>query len=844
MPLLYRIEFRESLLAVRIEEQGSRRILYRDTLKALAKEEDREALSFLTKLHLRSPNASRSADTISFQQIELPPEQTLEALRLLSKTGKLYYKNDLLRCEGPAKIYWKGEKHSEKACTLEAVLQWQMKEVPLKECEKAFPSWCLLSGVIFPIENKVPWRWVEMFVRGPLLLEGVQKKRFLEEDPPILWKALPPETPFEVFPQLVLSDPTGCFSNLWMNYGEAGRVAFEDLAPSVGGKPRLKQSESSWEKDLLEAGYQRKIVGQSRYYCPGDKVLQTLSFLLELGWTLFDPRGRRILRQTAIEWDLREERGALAVRGNVAFQEKSAPLKKAVQTRGLFLEIDGSSVGLVDRKGFEVLEGEWEGETLLAKKASLPALAPLLEEGKVQWEEGLKRMAEGFRQGASLETSPPGEGFRGHLLPYQQKGVDWLSFLERWGFSALLADEMGLGKTVQVLAFFSRLGTNLPILVIAPSSLLYNWRSELERFLPGFKVSLYAGADRIGRFEGIVITSYAILRLDEEILAATQFGAIVLDESNAIKTSGTQTARAACRLKGRFKIALSGTPIENRPEELWSQFRFLMPELFGELSDFQAAGFQSHRRKIKPFLLRRRKQEVEIELPEKIEQIAWVEMSEEQTQVYQTYLSASRSNLLKTGQSPNRMQILEAILRLRQICADPRLVGSEVAGEKIELLLQDIDEAPGRKVLIYSQFTAMLQLIGKALRERGREYLYLDGSTALHERAERVRKFQEEEEPSLFLLSLKAGGVGLNLTAAESVILFDPWWNDAIERQAIDRAHRIGQKKTVIAKRYLAPGSIEEKMLRLKEEKKAMLEQLLDQEAASWTEEDLLHLLS
>jgi hypothetical protein len=754
MPLVYYVEFREQGLDVRIEEEGRRRILYLDTLKALAKAEDRDALSFLTKIHLRSPNVSRSSD-VSFQQIAVSREESSEALRLLAKTGRIHYKNA-------------------------------------------------------PPQRK-------------------------------------DDTPLAVFPQLDLTDGTGCFGNLWMEYPGVGRVAFDDLAPTIAKRKRLKKEEENWEKDLLEAGFSRKVVENSRYYCPGDKVRETLFFLLDLGWKLFDAKGRAILRQKTCEWSCKEEGNRIAVRGRVHFQEGSACLSAASQARGLLVELGENQVGLLDRKSFEI-EGEWDGETLIVSRRALGAVAAVMEKGRVDWEDNLRRLAEGLKPEGQLEPAPPGEGFRGELLPYQQKGVDWLAFLHRWGLSGLLADEMGLGKTVQVLAFFSRLRTNLPILVVVPSSLLYHWRSEIGRFLPAAEVYVHAGPDRSAEVihcKGFVITSYALLRWDEELLSTVAFEAVVLDEANAIKTAATQTAQAAYRMNGLFKIALTGTPMENRPEELWSQFRFLMPDLFGGRADFQAAGFEAVRRKMRPFLLRRKKADVEIELPDKIEQIAWVEMSDEQSQVYDSYRAGLKGGLLKQiekdGAQAHRMQILEAILRLRQICCDPRLIGSPVPGTKLELLLQDLD---GRKVLIFSQFTSMLQLIGKALREEGRDYLYLDGSVGSEERAERVKKFQEDPETSLFLLSLKAGGVGLNLTAADYVLLFDPWWNEAVENQAIDRAHRIGQKRTVIAKRYLVPNSIEEKMLRLKEEKRAVAEQLLEGESFSWTEEDLLHLLS
>lgn len=838
--LLYKVEFLSQKMTVHLEERGTRRILYLDTLKTLAKEDDKLALAFLTKIHLRSPNVSRSIDTVSFQQIEVPLDLSLEALKLLSMTNRLYYKKLCLQSDWKtiAKMYWKGEEGSS---AFLAVIQWKGQEIPLEECDKVDRNWCIWKGSLFQVATEVSWKWIEPFLQGKVVLQGAQKKRFLDEDPPILWKAAPPAKVLEVFPELVLSDATGCFANLWMDYPGHGRILFEDVSMLIQGMPRLKNSEEGWEKDLLESGFSRKVVGTSRYYCAGDKVLETLRFLMDLGWIIKNREGKRMLRQTSCSWEIREEGGKVAVHGKVLFQEEEVSLKSAMQTRGLWVELNGNSIGLLDRKKFALLDGKWDGETLLTKKISLGALSSTMEGDPVKWEDELRKMAEGLKEGALMEASPPGASFQGQLLPYQQKGVDWLSFLQKWGFSGLLADEMGLGKTVQILAFFSCIRTNLPILVVAPSSLTFQWKAEIHRFLGSVPVYIHAGPNRmknLSAVKGIIITSYAILRQDEELLSSLEFEVIVLDESNAIKTAATQTALAACKLKSRFKIALTGTPIENRPEELSSQFKFLMP-------DFHAPSIQALRKQIRPFVLRRKKKDVEIELPEKIEQIVWVEMHEDQADLYQSYLSEVRGDLLpkieKEGLASHRMEILEKILRLRQICADPRLVGSDIAGSKLDLLMNDFQD---RKVLIYSQFTSMLQLIGKSLTERGQDFLYLDGSTSSEKRQSQVKEFQEDPNASIFLLSLKAGGVGLNLTAADYVLLFDPWWNEAVEMQAIDRAHRIGQKKTVIAKRYLVPNSIEEKMLRLKEKKRGIAELLLDGEAFSWTEEDLLHLLT
>ena len=681
MALNYKIERKGRALIVRIEEQGSRRILYLDTLRAIAKESDREALAFLVKIHLQS---NRNLDTISFQRIEVPPTHVKEAIELMRKTGRL------------------------------------IGDVPV---------------AVLP--------------------------------------------PLEVKPLLILKDTSGCFANLWMDY-QVGQVQFDDFAPTIDGRSRLKKEEATFEKDLLEAGYIRKMVGDTQYYCPSEKVKECLELLLAVGWQIQDVRKNPITAQI----EVREENGKVVLRGPI---------------RGLF-----------DQK--IQMCGVWEGESLRLKKSQIGAIIPLLSNTEVKWEANLLRLAEGLNSGLGVEKAPPSPEFKGKLLDYQQKGVDWLQFLYDWGFSALLADEMGLGKTVQVLAFLSRLGTNLLVLIVAPTTLLFNWRSEISKFLP--------------HYTNFILISYTNLRLNEKQYSEMDFEAIILDESNAIKTATTQTARAACKLKGRIKICLSGTPMENRPDEIWSQFHFLMPDLIERNID-------TLKQQIRPFILRRRKEEVQLDLPEKIEQISWIEMSDAQRDVYESY----RKGISLDGAT--KMEVLEAILRLRQICCDPRLVGSDVVGAKIEQLISDVKEAidQNRKVLVYSQFTSMLQII----REEFKDALYLDGSVSPDKRGEQVRLFQEDPNCPLFLLSLKAGGVGLNLTAADYVFLFDPWWNDAVERQAIDRAHRIGQKKTVFAKRYLTVGTIEEKILQLKTQKQQTADQLLDLEGFS--HDDLLLLL-
>ena len=389
---------------------------------------------------------------------------------------------------------------------------------------------------------------------GPKRFDDVQRKKFLREDLPIIRKEE------VVIPELMLTDNTGCFAVL--RKGNDG--------------------------DLIDAGYVRKIVGDSHYYCPGDKVKETLDLLLSCGWKVFLKSGKQLIKQTSVTFDVGEENGKIAITGKVAFGNITTTLKSIMH--GSFVDLNADTVGLISREKFSAIDGEWEGDKLLIKKHVISTLPHLFQGNVVNWQANLQEMINGF-----TGVIPHVEvHIQGKLLPYQQKGVDWLVFLKKWGFSGLLADEMGLGKTVQVLAFFSHLRTNLPLLVIAPSSLLYQWKQEIERFLPTYSVYVHEGSSRktdLSNIQGIVITSYAVLRQDTDIFSSILFEVIVLDEANAIKTAGTITAKAACRLRGNFRISLTGTPMENRFEELLSQFRFLMPDFCF-----------SHSKQIKPFL--------------------------------------------------------------------------------------------------------------------------------------------------------------------------------------------------------------------------------------------------
>jgi SNF2 family DNA or RNA helicase len=358
----------------------------------------------------------------------------------------------------------------------------------------------------------------------------------------------------------------------------------------------------------------------------------------------------------------------------------------------------------------------------------------------------------------------------------------------------------------------------------------------------------------------IILTSYALLRQDAFLLQSLSYECVVLDEAQCIKNDKSQTAQSSFLLRSKLRLAITGTPIENKWEELWSLFYFLDPELLGKRKDFVAAQgderqWAEMKKCIRPFILRRRKDQIAHQLPPKYEQLIWVDMQQAQRTLYEEWRAKHRGDLLKKiereGAATHRVEILEAILRLRQICCHPHLVVPTLEGDllelsaKLERLITDLDSVvqEGHKVLVYSQFTQMLRLIEKQVQQRGWSYVYLDGSS--QDRESLVQRFQEDPQTPLFLMSLKAGGVGLNLTAADYVFLFDPWWNEAVEAQAIDRAHRFGRKTEVIARRYITASSIEEKMMNLKQHKSSLSRQLFDFDSSGpLTLDDLYDLLS
>lgn len=442
------------------------------------------------------------------------------------------------------------------------------------------------------------------------------------------------------------------------------------------------------------------------------------------------------------------------------------------------------------------------------------------------------------------------------LRNYQKYGASWLSFLGNNGLGGILADDMGLGKTLQALAFLRTQPG--PALVVCPSSLVFNWQREVEKFTPERKVLVIEGSQRARSFAEIpkadlVITSYPLLRRDAERYRQFEFSTVILDEAQHIKNPDTQNAQAAGMLRAARKFILTGTPVENSVRDVWSLMNFVMPGYLGERDDFRERyeiPIARHgdketlarlSKRLRPFLLRRRKQEVATDLPQKLENVAYCELTEAQKQVYSALLQGARTQIDEASSQKNQgraqMLMLTALLRLRQAACDLRLLNKEDAENaavradsgKVELFNELLQEAidGGHRVLVFSQFVSMLSLLRKELERQGVNYCYLDGQT--RDRLQEVDRFQNGDAP-VFLISLKAGGVGLNLTAADTVIHFDPWWNPAVEAQATDRAHRIGQKNVVTAYKLIARGTVEEKILNLQRKKREIIDATIENE--------------
>jgi superfamily II DNA or RNA helicase len=615
---------------------------------------------------------------------------------------------------------------------------------------------------------------------------------------------------------------------------------------------------------------------------PRNRLDASVPQLAAAGWVV-EVAGRRYRPAGSVAWNVTSGIDWFELSGTVDFGGVAAGIPELLEVlaRGerSVLLADGS-VGILP----DDLAAQFEPMAVLAQKhdgklrygriqvALLDAL--LAGQPSAHVDEAFERIRDELADGQRPDAEDEPEGFAGTLRHYQREGLGWLSFLERLGLGGCLADDMGLGKTVQVLALLVRRQricaeagiAHRPTLVVVPKSLIFNWIEEARKFAPQLRVLNFTGNARTDATPAVtdhdlVLTTYGTLRRDVVRHRDTEFDYVILDEAQSIKNAASQAAKACRLLKARHRLAVTGTPVENHIGELWSIFEFLNPGQLGSagrLRKFLTGGrgnaAEIVARAVRPYLLRRTKAQVLSDLPEKTEQTIFCELGEGQRKAYDELREHYRQELSgrigRMGIGRSRIAVLEALLRLRQAACHPGLIDRERTAEpgaKLETLLEQLGEVldEGHKVLVFSQFTSFLAILRRHLDERGTVYEYLDGRTT--DRQARVQRFQEDPDCRLFLISLKAGGQGLNLTAADYIYILDPWWNPAVEAQAVDRAHRIGQTRRVFAYRLIARDTVEEKIVALQDRKRELADSIVQADEsmiASLTAEDVELLLS
>ncbi|MBL8142174.1 MAG: DEAD/DEAH box helicase [Acidobacteria bacterium] len=580
------------------------------------------------------------------------------------------------------------------------------------------------------------------------------------------------------------------------------------------------------------------------------------------GWHV-EAHGRRVRTSTHVDVRVTSGIDWFEVQGGIAFGDEVVALPAVMQAlaRGADAVMlgDGTSGLLPEewlrRHGMALSLGTTEGGALRFRRSQLTLLDDLLDAlPPAHIDDVVSHARVELQTFEGIGPGDPAASFTGTLRPYQRDGLGWLRFLERFGFGGCLADDMGLGKTIQMLAHLdarSTAGTaSGPSLIVAPRSVIFNWMAEAARFAPRLRVLDHSGTARDDArisAHDLVLTTYGTLRRDAARLKDVEFDYLVLDEAHAIKNASSVSAKAARLLRARHRVALSGTPVQNHLGELWSLFEFLNPGMLGGAraaggwwrdADTDPAQRETVRRALRPFVLRRTKEAVATDLPGRIEQTLYCDLGAAQRTLYEQirrqYHASVRDRIARQGLAKSRMHVLEALLRLRQVACHPGLVDAARAhadSAKLEVLLDRLVEVveDGHKALVFSQFTSLLAFVRRDLDKRGIAYAYLDGRTK--DREARVDSFQQRDDLPVFLISLKAGGLGLNLTAADYVFLLDPWWNPATEAQAIDRAHRIGQTRPVIACRLIARDTVEERILDLQAQKRGLADAIIAADA-------------
>lgn len=560
-----------------------------------------------------------------------------------------------------------------------------------------------------------------------------------------------------------------------------------------------------------------------------------------------------------------------------------ADVKKALANKQQYVQLQDGTLGILPEEWikkysllFRVGDGKSTGNIKLSKYhfSVIEELYEQRDEEELVFQ--LEAKYEKLREFQNIPQVDAPEHLQPILRPYQISGFQWLNYLSQVQWGGILADDMGLGKTIQALSFLHYLkmeNNNMRALVVCPTTLMYNWENEIKKFTPTLKYYTHHGGLRnsdvlMDESIDVIITTYGTLRSDIKYFSEINFDYVVLDESQAIKNPASKVTKAACILKAKNRLCLSGTPLQNNTFDIYAQMNFLNPGMLGSMEFFkqefsvpidkfgEKEQKEHLRRLLFPFILRRTKEQVAKDLPAKSEMILFCEMGKEQREIYDAFRNDYRDKILgvvdSQGMGRSQLTILQGLMKLRQICDSPAIIKDEDnfpnASVKLEELGREISEnISNHKALVFSQFLGMLGLIRQKLTELGIDYEYFDGSTSAPDREKAIRRFQSEDSCRVFLISLKAGGVGLNLTAADYVYIVDPWWNPAVEQQAIDRTHRIGQTKNIFAYRMICKDTVEDKILLLQEKKKALAADLITDDTGfvkSLTRDDIEYLFS
>ncbi|MEZ5356160.1 MAG: SNF2-related protein [Bryobacteraceae bacterium] len=856
------------------------------TAAELPDSEDREIVSLLQGA---TPSSGYSAYGSYYagvpSQWQLSPTLTQSALPRIAQSGRLYLRTDT---DSFQPVGWDGGE------------PWRLKlRLSLEEgywtldghferegahLELSAPSVILSSGFVLGpdtvsrLDPSTPLEWLQTLRRhGPIRAPESDRDEFIrtifaQADVPAI--CLPEELPVEEVtstpvPALRIQREEGYTLQLHLSfrygevlvpYGEERSALYDPATQRLLRRDcAAEQSAARMLQQFAGPCYEADASG-SHWHAQQNVLPALVSTLVMEGWLVelngseFRTPGESSLAITSgIDWfDLE---GSVDYGGSRA---RLPALLEAMKRNDSFVRLDDGTLGLLPTDWLNRLRtiagmGELSKDRLRFKSSQAGFLDALLAtQPEVSFDEGFAHARGQLNrfQGIRAVDQPP--EFGGTLREYQREGLGWLRFLDDFGFGGCLADDMGVGKTVQVLALLEqrRVAADRkgPFLVVVPRSLIFNWMAEAARFTPSMRVLDHTGAarsaERFGEVD-LVLTTYGTVRRDIVQLKNIEFDYVVLDEAQAIKNSATDTAKAVRLLRGRRRLAMSGTPVENHLGELWSLFEFLNPGMLGGAKVLRNAGPELRNpseemramlgHALRPYILRRTKGQVAKELPDKTEQTVFCELDAEQRRLYNEMREYYRVSLLSRvdtqGLAKSKMHVLEALLRLRQAACHPGLLDAKRKGDssaKLDALMGHLESVlgEGHKALVFSQFTSLLAIVRNRLDKNKVTYEYLDGQT--RNREECVHRFQNDADCGLFLVSLKAGGLGLNLTAAEYVFLLDPWWNPAVESQAIDRAHRIGQTRRVFAYRLIARDTVEEKVLELQKTKRGLADAIIN----------------